>query len=70
MNAMDEQNPYHAVILDLTIPGGMGGLETIKAFKTMDGAVKGIVSSGHSHDPVVSNPLRYGFSGPCKNLTN
>jgi PAS domain S-box-containing protein len=61
--AMEEQNPYHAVILDLTIPGGMGGLETIKALKTMDGAVKGIVSSGYSHDPVMSNPLKYGFSG-------
>ena len=61
--AMDEQNPYRAVILDLTIPGGMGGLETIKALKAMDGAVKGIVSSGYSHDPVMSNPLKYGFSG-------
>jgi PAS domain S-box-containing protein len=60
--AMEERNPYRAVILDLTIPGGMGGLETIKALKTMDDAVKGIVSSGYSHDPVMSNPLQYGFS--------
>ena len=62
-DAMETRRPYQAVVLDLTIPGGMGGLETIKALKTMDGAVKGIVSSGYSHDPVMSNPLQYGFSG-------
>jgi PAS domain S-box-containing protein len=61
--AMEKQRPYHAVILDLTIPGGMGGLDTIKALKTMDSTVRGIVSSGYSHDPVMSNPMHYGFSG-------
>jgi DNA-binding NtrC family response regulator len=60
---MEKQRPYHAVILDLTIPGGMGGLDTIKALKTMDSTVRGIVSSGYSHDPVMSNPMHYGFSG-------
>jgi len=61
--AMRKKRPYHAVILDLTIPGGMGGLETIKALKAMDEKVKGIVSSGYSQDPVMSNPFQYGFSG-------
>jgi CheY-like chemotaxis protein len=62
-DAMETRRPYQAVILDLTIPGGMGGLETMKALKTLDRGVKGIVSSGYSHDPVMSNPLQYGFSG-------
>lgn len=54
--------PFNAVILDLTIPGGMGGKETIKKLLEVDPAVKTIVSSGYSSDPIMSDFTKYGFS--------
>jgi CheY-like chemotaxis protein len=59
--AIDESAPYDAVILDLTIKGGMGGQETIKRLQEIDPAVKAIVSSGYSDSPVIANYERYGF---------
>ena len=65
--------PYDAVILDLTIPGGMGGKEAINKFLEIDPEVKAIVSSGYSDDPVLSNFQEYGFKGmmpkPFKSLS-
>lgn len=55
--------PFDAVIMDLTIPGGMGGIETIKKLKEIDPNVKAIVSSGYSNDPAMSNLDEYGFKG-------
>lgn len=55
-------NPFDAVILDLTIPGGMGGKDTIKKLLEVDPAVKAIVSSGYSSDPIMSDFTKYGFS--------
>lgn len=52
---------FDAVILDLTVPGGMGGKETIGKLLELDPNVKAIVSSGYSNDPVLSNYTRYGF---------
>lgn len=52
-----------AVIMDLTIPGGMGGKETIKRLRQMDPQVIALVISGYSNDPVMSNYREYGFSG-------
>lgn len=60
------ESPYVAVIMDLTIPGGMGGKEAIKQLRGLDPAVKAIVSSGYSDDPVIANYKDYGFSG-CVN---
>ena len=54
--------PYRAVIFDLTIPGGLGGMETMKVLKEIDPEIKGIVISGYSQDPVMSNPEEYGFA--------
>ncbi len=54
---------FDAVILDLTIRGGMGGEKTIQELKKIDPQVKGIVSSGYSESPVLSNPKAYGFVG-------
>ena len=54
---------FDAVILDLTIPGGMGGKETIKKLKETDPEVKAIVSSGYSGDPVLAYYREYGFAG-------
>ncbi len=64
--ALEKGAPYDAVILDLTIPGGMGGQETISHLRTLDPAVKAIVSSGYSNDPVIANHTCYGFQAAVK----
>ncbi len=61
--AMGSGYPFDAVIIDLTIPGGMGGKETIQRLTKIDPAVKAIVSSGYSNDPVMANFAEYGFKG-------
>ncbi len=60
--ARDEDRPFAAVIMDLTIPGGMGGKETVARLLAMDPHAKVIISSGYSSDPVVSEFGAYGFS--------
>jgi len=55
--------PFDIVILDLSIPSGMGGKETIEQLIKFDPAVKAIVSSGYTNDPVVQDFSQYGFSG-------
>ena len=59
--ARESGNPYDLVIMDLTIPGGMGGREAILILKKIDPDIKAVVSSGYSSDPVMSNPQKYGF---------
>jgi two-component system, cell cycle sensor histidine kinase and response regulator CckA len=54
---------FDAVIMDLTIPGGMGGKEAVKRLRELDPTVKTIVSSGYSDDPVMANYAEYGFDG-------
>jgi PAS domain S-box-containing protein len=54
---------FVGVILDITIPGSMGGLETIAQLRTIDPQVKAIISSGYANDPVMANFQAYGFSG-------
>lgn len=53
--------PFDLVILDLTIVGGMGGQETLSRLQQIDPAVKAIVSSGYTEDPVMSDFLGHGF---------
>jgi len=53
--------PFDAVIMDLTVPGGMGGKEAVKELLRIDPDVKAIVSSGYSNDPVTANYREYGF---------
>ena len=62
-DAMESEKPFDAIIIDLTIPGGMGGKETIQRLREMDPEVKAIVSSGYSSDPIMSYFSDYGFSG-------
>jgi CheY-like chemotaxis protein len=61
--AMQEGKPYDLFISDLTIPGGMGGQETIKRLLQIDPDIRAIVSSGYANDPVMSRYEEYGFSG-------
>lgn len=56
-------NKYTFVIMDLTIPGGMGGKETIEELLKIDSKIVAIASSGYSNDPVMANYQSYGFKG-------
>jgi PAS domain S-box-containing protein len=60
--ALESGVPFFAVIMDLTIPGGMGGVETARAILDTDPKAQLIVSSGYSNDPVMSDFKRYGFA--------
>ncbi|HAO93821.1 MAG: hypothetical protein A2X99_09570 [Deltaproteobacteria bacterium GWB2_55_19] len=61
--AFEAGSPFDVVIMDLTIPGGMGGKEAIQMLKEIDPAIKAIVSSGYSDDPIMAEYERYGFIG-------
>jgi len=63
LRAKESGRPFGAVIMDLTIPGGMGGKEAIKRLKEKDPCARVIVSSGYSDDPVLQGFREYGFSG-------
>jgi CheY-like chemotaxis protein len=52
---------FDAVLLDLTVTGGMGGMEAAAKLKELNPSVKLIVSSGYSDDPVLSHFAEYGF---------
>jgi len=62
--------PYGAVVFDLTIPGGLGGIDAMKALKEIDPGIKGIAISGYSQDPVMSNPEQFGFSAALQKPFN
>ncbi|MBD3288718.1 PAS domain S-box protein [candidate division KSB1 bacterium] len=59
--ALDSGFPPDAVILDLTVPGAMGGKECVKQLQTIDPGVCAIVSSGYSNDTVMAEYEKYGF---------
>lgn len=61
--AKERNAPFDAVILDLTVPGGMGGREAATQLRRIDPDAVLIVSSGYSNDPVIANYRQYGFSG-------
>ncbi|MCK5055650.1 MAG: PAS domain S-box protein [Candidatus Aminicenantes bacterium] len=60
-DARQSGNPFDVVVLDLIVPGGMGGQETIRELRRMDPQVKAVVSSGYSTDPVIAKHKEYGF---------
>jgi two-component system cell cycle sensor histidine kinase/response regulator CckA len=59
--AKEQGKPFAAVILDLVVPEGIGGQETLKHLRDFDPAVTAIVSSGYAKEPVVENFQKYGF---------
>ncbi|PWB67747.1 MAG: hypothetical protein C3F14_01255 [Deltaproteobacteria bacterium] len=61
--AMETGEPPDSVLMDLTIPGGMGGKEAIHRILEIDPDAKGIVCSGYSNDPIMSSYQAYGFRG-------
>jgi PAS domain S-box-containing protein len=54
---------FDAVIMDLTVPAGMGGVEAMAAILQLDPRARGVVSSGFSDNPVMADPAHFGFSG-------
>ena len=60
-NALPSKNKYEIVILDLTIPGGMGGKDIVKRMKELDPNVKAVASSGYSDDEIMARPKDFGF---------
>jgi two-component system cell cycle sensor histidine kinase/response regulator CckA len=61
--AMDSDEPFDSVLMDLTIPGGMGGMEAVRKIREIDSGVKAIVCSGYSNDTIMANYRRFGFLG-------
>jgi two-component system cell cycle sensor histidine kinase/response regulator CckA len=63
LEALDSGRPFAAVITDLTVPGGMGGRDTVAELRRHDPSVRAIVASGYSDDPVLAYFERFGFAG-------
>jgi len=61
--ASNNGQPFEAVILDLTVPGGLGGKETLEFLKEINPQVKVIVSSGYSDSPIMADYEKYGVQG-------
>ena len=62
-SALHEGHPFEMVIVDLSIPNGMGGVKTVSGLRKIHPDVKAIVSSGYSDDPAMARPAEYGFAG-------
>jgi two-component system, cell cycle sensor histidine kinase and response regulator CckA len=61
--ALGSGRPFDLVIMDLTVPGGMGGQEAIRKLRAIDPGIKALVSSGYSNDHVMANFQEHGFLG-------
>lgn len=61
--AMELKKPFDVAILDLAIPGRMGGKEVVQELAFLDPHVKAIISSGYLNDPIIRDFQKYGFSG-------
>ena len=64
--SLEAGRPYDVVIMDLTIPGSMGGKEAVSRLRRLHPAARVIVSSGYSNDPIMANYKDYGFDGKVK----
>lgn len=58
-----KKEPFDVVIMDLTVPGGMGGKEALSKLKETNPSVKVVVSSGYSTDPIMAEYREHGFKG-------
>ncbi|HND19135.1 MAG TPA: response regulator, partial [Acidobacteriota bacterium] len=61
-SAQQHQSPFDLVILDLTIPGGTGGVDTLHQLQKLDPTVQAVACSGYINDPSMVFPQRYGFT--------
>ena len=60
--ASKQNNPFRAVILDLTVPGGMGGKKVVKEIRKRDKRIPVFVVSGYSADAAIAKPGEFGFT--------
>ncbi|MCX5870099.1 MAG: PAS domain S-box protein [Deltaproteobacteria bacterium] len=63
IKAQKDGVPFDSVIMDLTIPGGMGGKEAIAALLALDPKARVVVSSGYANDPIMASYKEFGFYG-------
>jgi CheY-like chemotaxis protein len=68
--AMDGGKSFDIVIMDLTIPGAMGGKETIGKLRQLDPQARALVSSGYANDPIMAYYEEYGFAGSITKPVN
>jgi DNA-binding NtrC family response regulator len=61
--AVQAGEPYNAVIVDLTIPGDVGGEETVRRLREIGPGVKALICSGYANNPVMSDFAGHGFQG-------
>lgn len=61
--AMDSGHPFDAVIMDLTVPGGMGGKDAVRRILRVDPEATVVVTSGLPNDPILTEYQRFGFRG-------
>jgi len=61
--AKSSETPFDLAILDLTVPGGKGGKETLEELRNIEPGVRAVVASGYSNDDVLADPAAFGFAG-------
>ncbi len=61
--ALEADRPYGVVIVDLTVPGGMGARDVVQRLLALDPQARVVVSSGYSNDAILTEFARYGFRG-------
>ena len=60
---MNTSDKFDLIIMDLTVPGGMGGIDSVKEILKIDPNAKVIVSSGYASETILDNYATYGFAG-------
>ena len=65
-NASVEGRPFVGAVLDLTIPGGMGGRDALVHLRELQPGICAVASSGYADDPVMASPGTYGFEGSLR----
>ena len=61
--SLGKGHPYDIIIMDLTVPGAMGGAQAVREILEINPNAKVIVSSGYSNDPIMAHFQEYGFKG-------
>ncbi|HEY3448947.1 MAG TPA: PAS domain S-box protein [Myxococcales bacterium] len=64
--ALAEGRRFDVFLLDLTIPGGLGGKQVVEALRPQDPGLVAVASSGYSEDPIIASPKEHGFSGAIR----
>ena len=61
--ALAQESRFDLVIMDLTIPIGLGAMDTIEPLRKIDPTVRAMVSSGWTEEPAIKDPQKFGFIG-------